>query len=89
MNEAEVNANRMGMQQIIRPGQMGDFQVMFQAKSVEPTELWGLSAMAEVDALVERVAPPRLTMQHTQLLNASYPYLGQNYGHLWPAGETT
>ncbi len=88
MNEAEANANRMGMQQLIRPGGMGDFQVMFQAKGVEPADLWCLSPSAELETLAGQLAPPRLTPSHAQLLEASYPHLGQSYQHLWPGGET-
>ena len=89
IDEAEYNGNRMGMQQLIRPGGMGDFQVMFQAKGVEPDSLWGLSTSPEIGPLLAGVAPPRLTPEHSQLLGASYPHLAQSYEHLWPGGDTT
>ena len=86
MGEAETNANRMGMQRLVQPGGMGDFQVMLQAKGVGPTDLWALSSTEapEMEALFNRLAPPRLTPRHTDLLGASYPHLAQTYDRLWP-----
>ena len=94
-SESESNANRMGMQQLIRPGGMGDFQMMFQAKGakgpkrIEAAELWGLEASPEADALLDGLSPPRLTSEHVPLLEASYPHLAQTYEYLWPRGEAT
>ncbi len=85
----------MGMQQLIRPGGMGDFQMMFQAKGakgpkrIEAAELWGLEASPEADALLDGLSPPRLTSEHVPLLEASYPHLAQTYEYLWPRGEAT
>ena len=83
-NDAQANANRMGMQQLVRPGGMGDFQVMVQAKRVTTIEPWGFYKSMDLDALLDPLAPPRLTPQHTDILTASYPHLAQSYEHLWP-----
>ena len=39
--QREADANRMGMLDIARPGGMGDFRVLVQAKGVGRPELWG------------------------------------------------
>ena len=52
-DDAQANANRMGMQQLVRPGGMGDFQVMVQAKGLATIDLWGLSKSQELAALLD------------------------------------
>ena len=89
LNQAEANANRMGMQQLVRPSSMGDFQVMFQTKGVGRARLWGLWPSPELDALLATVTPPQLTPEHKHLLGASYPHLAQSYEYLWPGGDAT
>ena len=84
MRQAEADANRMGMQQLVRPGGMGDFQVMVQAKGVAPTSLWGLQPHGELDSLLETLPEPRLTGRHMPLLEASHPHSAQSFEHLWP-----
>ncbi len=85
---SEADAERMGMRQLIRPGGMGDFQVMFQAKGVAAAELWGLSPSPEAAVLMDGLDAPKLTARHAQLLGASYPHLAQSFEYLWPGSET-
>ena len=82
MPEAEANANRMGMQQLIRQGGMGDFQALFQAKGVEQADLWGLRPSPELDALVDSLPMPRLTAAHVPLMSAAYPHAAMGFEHL-------
>ena len=87
LGEVEANANRMGMQQLIRLGGMGDFQVMFQAKGVDPTDLWGLEPSQELEALLDDLVVPRLSPEHVPLLEGNYPHLAESYEYLWPDAE--
>ena len=84
MSQAERDANRMGMQQLVQPGGMGDFRVLAQAKGVECSPLWGLQRSAEAESTVESLLPPRLTPLHMPLLQARYPHQAWSWEHLWP-----
>ena len=70
------DANRMGMLQLIRPGGMGDFKVLIQAKNAPPSTLWSLQPSDELASLTQELNPPLLTDRHVPLLQARYPSYG-------------
>ena len=70
--QRDRDANRMGMLQLIRPGGMGDFKVLIQAKNAPPTTLWSLQRSDELARLTQELNPPLLTDRHVPLLQARY-----------------
>jgi hypothetical protein len=75
----QLEANRAGLMDLVRPGGLGDFKVLAQAKNVGRPDLWGLQQSPETEALVEGLSFPLLTARHLSLPG------GNNFG---PVGET-
>ena len=86
MPQREVDANRMGMQELVRPGGMGDFKVLVQSKGVEDPALWGLQESDEAKSLMQGLPLPRLTRLNMPLLQARYPHAAFDWESLWPSG---
>ena len=82
MPQAEADANRMGMRQLVRPGGMGEFKVLIQSKGVEYESLWGLGGRAGATALASTLPSPRLTSHHMKLMQARYPNQGPSWEEL-------
>ena len=78
LGQREVEANRMGMLEIARPGEMGDFKVLVQGKGVGSEQLWGLEHSEEVEELTQGLPVPLLTRRHMPLLEGRYPHLLEN-----------
>ena len=76
LTQPQRDANRMGMLQLIRPGGMGDFKVLVQARDVPDARLWGLQPSRELEELAQRLDPPLLTDRHVPLLQGRYPFYG-------------
>ena len=74
--QSDRDANRMGMLQLIRPGGMGDFKVLIQAKNAPHTQLWGIEPSTQLESLTQRLPPPLLTDRHVPLLQGRYPSYG-------------
>ena len=68
-----AQANRAGMLDLARPGGLGDFKVLVQAKGVGRADLWGFNPSIEASDLADRVPVPLLTRQHLSLLQGRYP----------------
>ena len=68
-----AQANRAGMLDLARPGGLGDFKVVAQAKGVDRPDLWGFKPSIEVSARADQVPVPLLTPQHLSLLESRYP----------------
>ena len=68
-----AQANRAGMLDLARPGGLGDFKVLAQAKGVGRADLWGFSPSVEASALADRIPVPLLTPDHLSLLQGRYP----------------
>ena len=75
LSQPVLDANRMGMLDVARPGGMGDFKVLVQGKGVEQRGLWGLDRSDEATELVEQTEPPMLTPTHIEVLAGRYPHL--------------
>ena len=76
LTQPQRDANRMGMLQLIRPGGMGDFKVLVQARDVPDAPMWGLQPSRELEDLAQRLDPPLLTDRHVPLLQGRYPFYG-------------
>ena len=76
LTQPQRDANRMGMLQLIRPGGMGDFKVLVQARDVPDAPMWGLELSQELEVLAQRLDPPLLTDRHVPLLQGRYPFYG-------------
>ena len=76
LSQRDRDANRIGMLQLIRPGGMGDFKVLIQAKNAPPATLWSLQPSNELASLTQKLNPPLLTDRHVPLLQARYPSYG-------------
>ena len=74
----ELQANRTGMLDLVRPGGVGDFKVMAQSKGVGRLGLWGLAASEEAAALVEKLPPPVLGENHLRLAQG-YPQIEASF----------
>ena len=82
-----AQANRAGMLDLVRPGGLGDFKVLAQAKGVGRPDLWGLEATAGAAALVDQIPVPLLTPQHLSLLEGRYPAFEHPLEEFRPAGD--
>lgn len=75
LTQSELDANRMGMLDLVRPGGMGEFKVLTQSKGVEQQRLWGMEGDDRAAGLIEEVKPPLLTPAHIGVLSGRYPHL--------------
>ena len=72
-SQTEYVANRHGMLELVKPGGLGDFQVLLQGKNVGRPELWGLNDSREAEEIVGRLSPPVLTPAHLNLRQGMWP----------------
>ncbi len=88
LRQRELQANRMGMLELARPGGMGDFKVLVQGKAVDVSarRLWGLGE-GEKPAFVEDLPVPLLAPQHMPLLEGRYPHWGGQWLETWTLSE--
>ena len=84
LKQREVEANRLGMLELTRPGGMGDFRVVAQGKGVGNPSLWGYAPDAEPEAMLEGLPVPLLTPHHMPLLEGRYPHLAFDWEGLLP-----
>ena len=78
LDQGELNANRMAMLDIMRPGGLGDFKVLVQSKGIGRPDLWGLESKAELEELVSLLPVMLLEDHHQPIMTGKYPHL--NYG---------
>ena len=76
LGQRELDANRMGMLDLVRPGGMGEFVVLAQSKGMESPSLWGFAPSAEPESIAAKMPLPLLAEHHTPLLEARYPHTG-------------
>ena len=83
MSDAERNANRMGMLDLVRPGGLGDFRVLLQRRGDFPDG--GDVPYGEPTSTLE---PPLLSPDHARLMAGRYPHAAQGASpeleRLWP-----
>ena len=63
----QMQANRAGMTDLVRPGGLGEFKALVQGKNLRSTALWGLQRSEEAATLVEGLPVPLLTERHLSL----------------------
>ncbi len=80
----QLQANRAGMLDLVRPEGLGDFKVLMQGKDVGSPALWGLEPSREAEALAESLPVPLLTGQHLSLPDGRYPGGTADFEALWP-----
>ncbi len=88
LRQRDVEANRLAMLDIVRPGGMGDFKVLSQGKGVGTPSLWGFGTSPglepELEDVLEGLAAPLLTQRHMPLLEGRYPHLAFEWEDLLP-----
>ena len=86
MGDAERNANRMGMLELVRPGGLGDFRVLLQRRG-ETTGHREEQAYSPPQPL----EPPLLSTGHARLISGRYPHAAEgvppDLERLWPFGH--
>lgn len=92
LSQRARDANRMGMLELAKPGGMGDFRVLAQARGLEDgVELLGFSARSplRVGTPDERKLPPAplLSTEHLDLMAGRYPHLAWEWEGMWPGTE--
>ena len=70
-------ANRMGMQELLKPEGLGGFKVMVQGKGISVEKLWGFESgnpyQTRIRNEIDGLHVPLLTDLHTPLLEGKYP----------------
>ncbi len=92
LSQRERDANRMGMLELAKPGGMGDFRVLAQAKGLEDgVELLGFTANSPLrgGSLAESglLPAPLLSSEHLDLMAGRYPHLAWEWEGMWPGTE--
>ena len=82
LRQREVEANRLGMLDIARPGGLGKFKVLAQGKGVGSPSLWGFEPSREPGEMLDRLPLPLLTLLHVPLLEGRYPHLNFEWEEL-------
>ena len=85
LKQREIDANRMGILEIMRPGGMGDFKVSCQGKGVGGLRVWGFDA-SNPEAELWEMPVPTLESHHMPLFEGRYPHSDIEWGELWPLG---
>ncbi len=80
----QMQANRAGISNLIRPGGLGDFKVLVQGKNVGRPALWGLEQSPESTVFVENLPVPVLTGRHLSLTDGRYPEGETQFEAFWP-----
>ncbi|MDA0988084.1 MAG: SAM-dependent methyltransferase [Chloroflexi bacterium] len=93
LTQKERDANRMGMLELVKAGEMGDFKVLSQAKGLDQAiKLFGFdpdSPLKQVGASHELPLPqvPLLSTEHLDLMAGRYPHLSWEWEDMWPFGK--
>ena len=83
----EIQANRTGLLELVKPGGLGDFKVLVQAKNAGQPSLWGLDGDEAARELVGKLSPPQVTPDHLDLAPGHSLESEINLEDLWPGGE--
>ena len=92
LSQRERDANRMGMLELVKAGEMGDFKVLAQAKGLDhDLKLLGFDTVGSLrgdDRLHRKLLPvPLLSAEHLDLMAGRYPHLSWEWEGLWPSGK--
>ena len=92
LSQRERDTNRMGMLELIKAGEMGDFKVLAQAKGLQKdVRLLGFDSDSPSRKGLQagRGLPqvPLLSAEHLDLMAGRYPHLSWEWEGLWPSGK--
>ena len=88
LDQRRMDANRMAMLDLVKPGEMGDFRALAQGKGLpSDLQLTGFAAGGEAVAKGSFPPVPLLSDDHMELMAARYPHLWLPFEHLWPFGK--
>jgi SAM-dependent MidA family methyltransferase len=78
LNQHELQANMMGMLELVKPDGFGNFKVLVQEKGT------GIADIGEVTKETSPPDVPLLKLDHTPLSEGRYPHLSWEMDSLWP-----
>jgi SAM-dependent MidA family methyltransferase len=90
-----LQANRAGLTDLVRPGGLGDFQVMVLGKNVGRPKLWGwdpaVGLAVGLKDLVDQLNLPLLTPRHLSRMEGRYPpgEFELELGDRWAPADTS
>ncbi|MBI4282265.1 MAG: SAM-dependent methyltransferase [Chloroflexi bacterium] len=92
LSQRERDINRIGMLELVKAGEMGDFKVLAQAKGLElEGALLGFASNSPwrkgPGPGSELPPAPLLSQGHLNLLAGRYPHLSWEWEELWPFGK--
>jgi len=85
LSPQQMQANRAGSIDLVRPGGLGEFKVLAQGKNVGSPTLWGLERSDEAAALVAGLPAPVLTEHHLSLPGGRNLGGEAGFEDFWPA----
>jgi SAM-dependent MidA family methyltransferase len=92
LSQRERDTNRMGMLELVKAGEMGDFKVLAQAKGLhKDVSLLGFDSVSpsrrgfQADSKLPRV--PLLSTEHLDLMAGRYPHLSWEWEGMWPSDK--
>jgi len=80
----QMQANRSGMLDLVRPGGLGEFKVFVQGKNVGSPTMWGLERSPEAAAMVDGLPVPLLTGEHLSLPDGRFTGGEMEFEAFWP-----
>ena len=84
----QLQANRAGMMDLVRPGGLGDFKVLAQGKNTGSTGLWGMGRSEEAARLIASRPTPLLTEDHLSLPDGRSFGDATEFEAFWPAQDS-
>jgi len=80
LNQREINANRMGMLNLVDPNSLGNFKTLILSKNIE---LNNIDFKSQQKDLMTKYPVPLLGDHHIDLFGAKYPDQAQNWKDLF------
>ena len=80
LDQTEINANRMGMLNLVNPDGLGNFKALIMSKNITLSKIDLKSPQKD---LMDNYPIPLLKDYHIDLFKAKYPYQSQNWNELF------
>ena len=87
LSPRQMLANQAGILDLVKPGGLGDFKMLFQEKNVGAPKLWGVEHSEKVVSLANSLSVPLLTDRHLALLDGRSFGGGPELETFWPSSE--
>ena len=84
LSSTERAANMMSLNELVKPGGLGDFKVLVQEKD---SGIGTLEALQLGDVKLSRVETPLLSDEHMPLMRGAYPHQSWDMNELWPFAD--